>query len=178
MEWQEDTLIVGYPNQRGWDVMLCGRNGLTYLLNAKIQPSDRKPVDVMSQDLKEAVNDQVPACLSPEVESDFFQRLHFVLWVPAHVGAAAGAKPSLEEMVNYVEKRCAAKRKQVLEQTEGANEQEAQKKLEEWERALRYVKLCYAENVVVLGGEDIQAIMPPVLQPIAALVRRVTGSSA
>lgn len=154
--------MVGRNGQPGWEVMLCGKERFTYLVGTKAElPRGKTLLAMLCDNLREAVTDRVPADLPGEAEEDAFRRLVYVLWVPVDLNAdQQTGVPALKEVEAYMESQ---RDKAISEESKQA-----------WARALRYVRLGYDDNVVLVGAAATQRLMPPVLQPIAALVRAVT----
>jgi hypothetical protein len=231
---------MGHLRQPGWDVMLCGRDKFTLVVEAKVMlPKEGTLLSMLADKLKLAVADRVPANLSARAEEEEFRRLAYALWVHVPLGTEERATISLEHVVRYMEIKIARKKaaldkaqamvnrleteewcekeedeeeeevggaKHTSDDWEGegemktqrdgedstqsvdkkqqlANEMEeavgkranATRAIHDWERALRYVKLVYPKNVVVLDKQEIERIMPPTLQPFATLVREATN---
>jgi hypothetical protein len=173
--------------------MVCGRDGATCLIEAKLE-RPAKLVKVLAKKLELALVDRIPADLTGEAEAEAFRRLSYVLWVPGPLeGDEPAIRPSLKAVVKRLEERIAEAEKclqkvrdgaqntkdtsvDTLEEVVGGGGPDAEAtlaaQLSARQRTLRYVKLVYDTKVVVTDKAEIMELVPPVLQPIEALMRK------
>jgi hypothetical protein len=160
--WEAGHLFVGNTNKvRGWDILICGE-GYTgqrvHIMEVALVGKPKESlVQVVAKRLTLALEDR---CVAEGQhlagrKRNFLAHMVFVFTVYENIDFRNAV--SAEKVLKYMGKRLA-------KATDKAD-------VKQWKRAMEFVRKGFSSNVFFLSKKDLDEGMPPVLVPIAALVK-------